>query len=150
MTSLTRLVTLLALLAFGAAFAPAKDGRDFAGFYSLDAGSPEGGQVHVTLTLQVFNYSGADLEQATLALRSGPPEDVTFATYDAIREWRDGADVRLAMHFTVPQEVYERWRGRRQPAIVIMNRDQQGQALERLVQASRRTGIDLSERRPAE
>ncbi|HUE05272.1 MAG TPA: hypothetical protein VMR62_37340 [Bryobacteraceae bacterium] len=74
----------LALLAISVAMAPAKDGRDFAGFYSLTGASPDGDQVHVTLTVQLYNYSGADLEQAAVAIRSGPPETITFGTYDAV------------------------------------------------------------------
>jgi hypothetical protein len=149
MQSLQRSIMALALLAISVAMAPAKDGRDFAGFYSLTGASPDGDQVHVTLTVQLYNYSGADLEQAAVAIRSGPPETITFGTYDAVREWQDGSDVKFAIHLTVPQAVYESWARLRQPAICIVNRDERGRTLERTAQVSRRTSIDLAGSNPS-
>jgi len=145
MQSIQRTFMTLALLAIGAAVAPAKDGRDFGGFYSLTGATPDGGQVHVTLSLQLFNYSGADLDQATVAVRSGPPESITFGTYDAVRDWRDGAGVAFTLHLTIPEAAYESWRRRRQPAISIVNRDGEGRTWERAAQVSRRTSIDLAD-----
>lgn len=149
MQFITRTCMALALLAMGAGTAPAKDGRDFAGFYSLTHATTDGGQVHVTLSVQLFNYSGADLDQASVAVRSGPPAPITFGTYDAVRDWRDGAGITFTLHLTIPEAAYESWQGRGQPAISIVNRDGEGRTWERTAQVSRSASIDLADHSPS-
>ena len=65
-------VALFALIMLFTAAAGAKDGRDFAGYYSLTNVAEKGGAVELTLALQLFNYSGADLKQAVVTVRSSP------------------------------------------------------------------------------
>jgi len=127
-----------------ATVAPAKDSRDFAGFYSLTHASAEGDSVRVTVTMQLFNYSGADLDQASVALRPAPPTTGAYGTYSPIEQWRDGTDVKIVMHITVPQAEYVRW-DKRQPFVLVLNRDQQGRERERTVQVSRRPAIPLDD-----
>jgi hypothetical protein len=147
MLSTQRLIVTFIILAAGATLAQAKDGRDFAGFYSLTDAIHEGDQVHVTLTLQLFNYSGADLTQAAVVIRHAPPETAAFGTYSPIELWRNGTDVKFTMHLAIPQEEYERWGGRRQPAVYVVNRNDQGREWQRTAQVSRRPAISLEDNR---
>jgi hypothetical protein len=142
---LSRRIMALAALAIGVSVASAKDGRDFAGFYSLTNPIADGDRVHVTVTLQLFNYSGSDLHDVAVAIRSTPPEPVVHGTYSAIGEWRDGTDVKFVMHLTVPRGEYKLWGGRTQPGVYILHRDEEGRAREHAAQVSRRPGIPLED-----
>jgi hypothetical protein len=62
----------------------AKNGRDFAGFYSLDKIVDQGGQVSGTLTFRLYNYSGTDLKQAMVTVRESPPGSRTLASYSPV------------------------------------------------------------------
>ena len=145
MHSLPRSIVTLAMLLLAALAASARDGRDFGGFYSLTNAAPDNGQVHVTVMLQIFNYSGEDIAAASVTIMHAPPVDVAFGTYAPIEQWRDGTDVRFAMHINVPQDEYDRWAGRRQPSVFVVTRDGQGREQQRTVQLSRRPAIQLQE-----
>ena len=125
--------------------ATAKDGRDFAGFYSLTNASGDGGQVRVTFSAQLFNYSGADIQNASVSLGETHPGSQVLGTYAPIEFWRNGAATVLCIHFTVPQEEYQRWDARRQPTVIISYRDEQGRAWQRTAQINRRPSIPLDD-----
>jgi len=143
MQSIRHWIVIPAILVIGAASALAKNGRDFAGFYSLTNAAPEGDQVRVTLSLQLFNYSGVDLPQAAVTIRTGPPEAATLGTYSSIEQWRDGTDVTFAMHLSISRAEFERWTARNQPTVFIVTHDSQGREIERTAQVSRRPAIQL-------
>ena len=124
----------------------AKDGRDFAGFYSLTNAIVDGDQVRVTLSLRLSNYSGADLKDASIAVRAAFPATEIVGTYSPIDMWRDGADQAFAIHLTVPRGEYQTWDERHQPAIIIINRNEEGRELQRAAQVSRRAQIPLENR----
>ena len=145
MLSSRRSILLCAIAVASALGAAAKDGRDFAGFYSLTNSGEEAGQVRATITLQLFNYSGADIDQAAVTIHPAPGHSEVLGTYSPITEWRDGSDVKFVLHVNVPREDYERWGGRRQPAVSIVTRDEKGREMERPAQVSQRPGIPLEE-----
>ncbi|MGD0360890.1 MAG: hypothetical protein ABSC93_08475 [Bryobacteraceae bacterium] len=148
LTSFSR-AGMLALFALSTLFtgpARAKDGRDFAGYYSLTDAAEKGGAVELTLALQLFNYSGADLKQAVVTVRSSPSPGV-LGSFAPIKVWRSGSDVVIRQQMTVPRDVFERWSPRNQPVVFIGYSDENGQAFERPAQLSRRPMIP--EARPA-
>jgi len=145
MTSLSfarvRATSLLAVFLLGAVVAVAKDGRDFAGFYSLSDVTEAGDRVQVTLQLQLFNYSGMPLENVAVALNSAQPESAAIARFAPIKLWPSGKDIMLIRTITVPREMFDRWRGHTHPNIFITYHDSDGQALEQTAQLTQRAQL---------
>jgi len=141
---------ILALFASAVIFtAPvaAKDGRDFAGYYSLTNVTEKDGQVEFTLALHLFNYSGADLKQAVVTVRSAPFGPGTLNNFAPIKLWRSGSDVVVSQQIAIPREDFRRWSPRTPPAVSVGYRDEDGHAYRRPVQLSRRPTI--ADPRPA-
>jgi hypothetical protein len=142
--------TLFTAMALTALTAVAKDGRDFAGHYSLTSVNEKGSQVELTLALQLFNYSGADLKQAVVTVRSSPPAPGVLGSFAPIKLWRSGSDVVVRQQLTIPRDEFERWSTRTQPAVFIGYRDEDGHTYRRWAQLSRRPIIpEPPEARPA-
>jgi len=141
----TRFLPVIIVTLLLAVSAAAKDGRDFAGFYSLSNAAEQDDQVRVTVTLQLFNYSGEDLTHAAVSLREAPPGAATLGTYAPIESWPNGAEVKFTLHISVPRDEYARWGGRRQPVVIVENRGQQGREWQRTAQVSRRPMIPLED-----
>lgn len=145
MTSLSlarvRATSLFAILLLGSVAAVAKDGRDFAGFYSLSDVTEKGDQVQVTLQLQLFNYSGMPLENVALALNSAQPESTAIARFAPIKFWPSGKDIMLIRTITVPRSLFDRWRSHTHPNIFIGYQDTDGQALEQTAQLNQRAQL---------
>lgn len=127
--------------------AGAKDGRDFAGYYSLTNVSENGGQVELTITMQLFNYSGADLQQAVVTVQSSAPGPNALCSFAPIKLWRNGGDVFLSQRINIPRAQLERWSNRTTPAVFIAPGGENGFAHRRPAQLSRRPMIP--ETRPA-
>jgi hypothetical protein len=128
---------LFAAMVFVSVSAVAKDGRDFAGHYSLTNVIEKGSQVELTLALQLFNYSGADLQQAVVTVRSSPPGPGVLATFAPIKLWRSGSEVVVRQQLTIAREEYLHWSTRTQPAVFIGYSDEDGHAYRRWAQLSR-------------
>ncbi|HXM43768.1 MAG TPA: hypothetical protein VN924_21215 [Bryobacteraceae bacterium] len=139
LTSFSRagILALSALSVLFTAPAGAKDGRDFAGHYSLTDAIEKGSQVELTLTLQLFNYSGADLKQAVVTVQQPPPVPGVLANFASIKLWRSGSDVVVSQQLTIPQDEYKRWSTRVQPAVFIGYSDEEGHAYLRSAQLRR-------------
>ena len=135
--SRTGILALFALPMLFTAAAGAKDGRDFAGHYSLTNVTEKGSQVELTLVLQVFNYSGADLKQAVVAVRSAPPVPAVLESSAPIKLWRNGSGVVVSQQVTIAREEFERWSTRMQPAVFIGYSDAEGHSYHRWAQLSR-------------
>ncbi len=138
-------LTLLASLVLATATAVAKDGRDFAGFYSVTNVNRQGPDIQVVLTLQLFNYSGADIKQAAVTISEAHPGMRMLGTYAPIPIWRNGSSAVMNLHIAVPREEYQRWGARRQPSVAIIYSDDQGKQWQRTAQISRRPAIPLGE-----
>src|SRR5580692_12415076 len=63
----------LGLAAAVALTACAKDTRNFAGSYRMTEVAKQAGNVQVRLSLRVINYSGADVSNASISLKSSLP-----------------------------------------------------------------------------
>ena len=119
----------------------AKDGRDFAGFYSVNNIVEQGDQLVVTLQVQLFNHAGSDVKQAVVTLRPSSPSPVPVGAFHAVKLWRNHGEVRLSQQFAVPRQEVERWLTGSQPALMVVYRDPQGKRLERFVQLSSRAQL---------
>lgn len=148
LTSFSRagMLALFALTMLFTGTAGAKDGRDFAGYYSLTDVAGKGGAVELTLALHLFNYSGADLKQAVVTVRPSPGPGL-LGSFAPIKVWRNGSDVVMRQQITMPRDVFERWSPRNQPAVFIGYSDENGHSYQRPAQLSRRPMIP--EARPA-
>jgi len=112
------------LQVFAAAPLPAKNGRDFAGSYQILQATEQGDEVEVQLSLRVFNYSSANVTDATIALQRSL-RNPTF----------DGVTLNVNEHKTVPPLVgtftisgrdYAAWLNGTRPPFVIEFTDASG------------------------
>lgn len=117
--------------------ASAKDGRDFAGHYSLTSVTDKGSEVELQLALQLFNYSGADLKQAVVTVRESAPKPGVVGTFAPIKLWHNGKDIVVKQQVTISQEEFRRWTSRGQPAVFIGYRNEEGRPTLRFAQLSR-------------
>ncbi len=116
----------------------AKDGRDFSGYYSLTDVTEQTNAVKLTLTVQVFNYSDADIKEASLVLRESGPGIAVDGAFPAVKVFHDRTDVRLSQQFTVPREEYRRWQNGMVPRLVVHYMGANGIEQNRSIQLSRR------------
>lgn len=128
----------LAAIVFTAA---AKDGRDFAGFYSLTDVSEQGDQIQVTLDIQLFNYSGADLKQTNVSVYPSRNPMEPLHSFSPVSIWRSRGYVVLKQTLLVSREQFEEWASGTQPNLAIVYTDASGEARERSAQLSRRPQI---------
>lgn len=112
----------------------AKDGRDFAGAYSVSNVVEQDNQVTLTLQVHLFNYSDADLKQAVVTLRGSHPTPVVLAEFQPVKLWRNHGEVRLSQQVVVSRREYEIWQKGVQPALVVVYHDASGQRWERFAQ----------------
>jgi hypothetical protein len=128
------------LVSFSVCPVLAKDGRDFAGFYNVSNVIEQGDQMVITLRVQVFNNSDADVKQAVLTLRQNPGP--ALGTFPSVKLWRNHGEVRLTQQFAVPKHEFESWhKGGGQPAVMVVTHDENGQRHDRYVQLSVRPGL---------
>lgn len=131
------IVALFALPTLFTAAAVAKDGRDFAGHYNLTNVTEKGGQVELTLSLQLYNYTGLDLKQAVVTVHAPHAVPGVLASSAPIKLWRNESDVVVSQQLTIPRAEFERWSTRMQPPVFIHYADEGGHAIERFAQLSR-------------
>ena len=123
------LTTVLLTAVVCLVFAPipsgrAADGRDFAGFFDVTNATDLGnGTEQVTLAVQFFNYSGADIANATVTLQdsSTPPSDI--AMYSGTISILDQSSVTLSANFTISQDEYALWQNGGSPSLRIDYQD---------------------------
>lgn len=127
---------LLALLiVIPAVLAMAENGRDFAGFFSVTDVVGAGEEVTGSLSLEIFNYSGADVTNATVRMEqfllTGPLYEST-TTVDIA--YRDRVIVTEPV-LVVPSQDHERWLQGGLPIVTINYTDVSGNP--------RSTGVEL-------
>ena len=137
--SLSLLVCVSLMICVLAVPASAKNGRDFAGFYSVSNVVEQGDQMVITLRVQVFNNSDADVKQAVLTLRQNPGR--ALGTFPSVQLWRNRGEVRLTQQFVVPKHEFENWHKGTQPALMVVTHEENGQRHDRYVQLSMRPGL---------
>jgi hypothetical protein len=140
LVGLSRAAVLASLiLSLSAYAASGKNGRDFAGFYTVSNVVDQGNQTMLTLRVQLFNQSDADVKQATLTLRESPGSEI--GAFQPLKLWRNHGEVRLAQQFVIPKREFEKWRKGSQPALMVVYHDAQGQRFDRFVQMSKRPAL---------
>jgi len=116
----------------------AKDGRDFAGYFSVGDVSPDGDQVRLTLNLQVFNYSAADVRQAVIKVHGSGPGLAVHGEFRPIKLLANNREIKLRQQLTVPRHEYERWENGVKPSLFMVYQDAAGHHWERSIELSRR------------
>lgn len=132
-----KMVSLFILLAT-AVVASAKDGRDFAGRYAITGVVDQGNLAVITMQVQLFNHSGADVKQASVTMRPRHAGPAT-SSFKPVKLWRNRGEVRLRQQFTVPRHDLELWQhGTEQPSLFVVYQTAQGLRSEHYVQMTRR------------
>jgi hypothetical protein len=137
---------LLAALAATRVFA--KGAREFAGFYRIVQATHLGEQVEVRISLRVFNYSEADVQDATISLASSRPHAPQHAqAWEKEQPSFQGVVLHVNEHqavpplegtFTIPAREYQRWLKGAQPHFVIDYQDASGEPQHRVIELMRR------------
>jgi len=123
-----RLTALLATLLLTAVCAFAKDGRDFAGRYSIHDVTEQGDKVQLTLHLTVMNNSDADVKNAVITLRQNTGLQPAGQT-KPIKLLKDRGTVTLSQQFTVSKREYRTWGRGAGPTMFIAYQAKGGQWL---------------------
>jgi hypothetical protein len=123
------LVCLLAIagLAVQATRTAAENGRDFAGNYSLSDVSQSGDSTTLTFSMQVFNYSGADVTNATVTLGGSDQPGQVYATFTGV-DIASNDSAQLSAQATLPSVEVARWSQGGSPAITIQFTDGNGES----------------------
>lgn len=125
-------VVLLGLAWVGLAQA---NGREFSGFYRVSDVSVSGDTASLTLTLRLFNHSGADVSNAAVVLH-----DVFIPTrnYGTISNVNVPAEhvVQFSGTFQVPQREYQSWQQGRRPFLMIEYTDAAGNKVRRPIEVA--------------
>src|SRR2546429_150215 len=79
------------------------NGRDFSGFYRTSDVSVSGDTTSLTLTVQIFNRSGADVSNATVLLSDWIIPIRNYGSFQNV-DVADGHDVRLSGTFQIRSE----------------------------------------------
>ncbi len=124
------MLALFALLV--SPLALAANGRDFAGFYQYANVGEMGTQEQVTLSVRVFNYSGADIADARLILQD-PLLRATYGGFIRV-SIQNGGSAPVSGNFTIPIAEYERWQVGSVPHLWIEFTDAAGNSVRRPVE----------------
>ena len=115
-----------------------KDGRNFGGQFSITGMTEVNNRVHVTLTLQMFNYSGQDLQQAAVTIRESHPASGVIDIFNPIAVWRNGKSITIAKQVTITREEYLHWTSHGQPNVSVAYRAADGRQFEWTAQSTER------------
>ena len=126
----------------------AKGAREFAGFYRILQATNQGDMVQVRISIHVFNYSEADVKDATISLRSSLPHAPgAREAWEKQQPAFQGVTLRVNEHqvvppleatFTVPAREYQQWLKGAQPHFVIDYQDASGKPQHRAIELMRR------------
>src|SRR5436309_6201655 len=114
----------------------AADGRDFAGSYQLTDIVDQGDTVLATFTTRVFNYSDADVSDATLVLDSRLVSGQTYWSFPSVSIANRGS-VRLRCTITIPRAEYNAWQQGARPNLHLDTANADGTSLRRIVELTR-------------
>ena len=104
----------------------AENGQDFAGVFSITDMVDAVDEVTVSLSLKIFNNSGADVTNATVGIEQFPPGAPLY-------EFPSHVDIDYGAHITVtepvlviPRTVYEHWGQGAIPLVTLRHFDEEG------------------------
>lgn len=110
----------------------AEEGRDFAGFYDVTNVVESAGNVYFTLSLQLFNYSGADVTGARVVIEGGPNPDPAAPSFPPVDiPYRTSGD--LTGNFVLPLASYQTWPNG-VPRLVVQLVDANGDTVRRPIE----------------
>jgi hypothetical protein len=112
------------------------NGREFSGFYRISDASVSGETVSLTLTLRLFNHSGADVSNATVMLRDRIIPSQNYGTFASVKV-PAGRAVQLSGTFQISQHEYQSWQQGRQPFLMIEYADAAGNKVRRPIEIAR-------------
>jgi hypothetical protein len=116
----------------------ANNGRAFMAYYTINNVSEAGNNVHLTLQLKIFNYSGADIHQGAVALYNSELMAAPLGGFNAVKLFRAHHDVDLAQQFTIPKDEFRRWQSGANPALFFLYKNAKGQVLKSHIDLVRR------------
>lgn len=130
---------IVTCLVFGlASLAAAKDARQFIGHYQITNVSEEGNSVHLTMRLQVLNYSGHDIRQGAVALYTSDLMSRPIGGFMPIKVLQNTGSADITQQFTVPLREYQRWQeGGVRPGLFFLYKDASGKTLKSSITAAR-------------
>lgn len=136
--SLPRILALVAGLVLLAPINPgqATDGRDFVGFYEVTNVADLGTDYRVTLTVRVFNYSDADVNNATVTLQDSAVATSDYGAYPSPVSIADRESIKLSADFTISREEYDRWQNGATPSLRTDYTDSAGNPVRRMIELS--------------
>ena len=135
------LVTLLLAIA-----APAKSGRDFSGYFDVSGVHEQGDLVQVTLHLNLFNHSDAEVRSVIVALMNSGPSMMLRGNFQPVKVWKSQRFIQISQEFSVSREEYREWMtSPTPPNLIIMYRDTHGQSWQQGAQISRRPLVQTGE-----
>ena len=132
--SRARFGILACLILLALSTASAKDGRDFAGFYEVSEVVEFVEEFQVTLTVRVFNYSGAEVNNATVMLGDSFLHGEPYGSFITPGYFQARESVRLSDRFTIPRREYEGWQEGRTPRLTIDYMDANGNTIHRPIE----------------
>ena len=136
LSSLCALLILTGLLLSVSRPLAAAEGRDFAGSYQLSDIVDQGDMVLATFTTRVFNYSDADLSEATVVLDSRLVPGQTYWSFPSVSIVNRGS-VRLRHAITIPKAEYIAWQQGARPNLHVDTANADGTSLRRMVELAR-------------
>ena len=132
--SRARFGMLACLILLALSTAAAKDGRDFAGFYQVSEVVEFVEEFQVTLTVRVFNYSGTEVNDATIMLEDSFLPGEPYGSFITPVYFQDRESVRLSDRFTIPRREYEDWLEGGTPSLIIDYMDANGNTIHRPIE----------------
>ncbi len=125
---------LASVLLIAATLASAEEGRDFAGFYGLSNVVDLGEEVAATFTLEIFNYSGADVTSATVTVENFLLPGEMYASFMPVDiPYRQNAQLVQAV-LVIPPWEYDNWQNGGSPNVQISFTDAAGNMVVRGVE----------------
>lgn len=137
-SSVLRSMAVAALILGFALAAWAKQGRDFMAYYNIQKVSEAGKNVHLTLQLKIFNYSGADIHHGAVALYNSDPVAAPLGGFNAIKLFRAHHDLDIAQQFTISRREFDRWQHGGAPALFFLQKDVKGKVTRTHIELVRR------------
>jgi hypothetical protein len=102
-----------------------KNGRDFAGTYNTSDVSKSVDNYTLTFSAKVFNYSGADVSNATISLVDSMLPNQTYAVFQGISISSNG-NATVWSSVTIPAREYQNWQQGGSPRLVVQFIDLNG------------------------
>jgi len=120
--------------------ASAKEGRDFAASYQLADVTESGNVIHLTITLNLRNNSGASIRNGSVVLFSSDANPTLLGSFALLKIVQSSQLVTMSQTFSIPKSEYQLWEQGRNPAFRFVLEDVNG--------ALRTLEIDLHRIRP--